>query len=125
MTRNKTFAALATAFAIASTAALAQTAGPGPDFSPLPPDNLRTETAPAPAVTPVQTDNRMLDAYQSSSALPNEPAAPPVATETYTETYVEPAPAPRHRMAFHEPTPRQSTIGNGLFDRRGPNDFGA
>ena len=68
----------------------------------------------------------MLDAYESSNVLNNEPAAPPVATETFSDTYiVEDARAPRHRVTIAEPTPRQSTIGNGLFDRRGPNDFGA
>lgn len=124
MTRTKILTAIGTALAIASTAALAQTT-PGPDFSPMRPDNLGPEFSPMQPDTPVRTDNRALDAYQSSSTLPDEPAAPPVATETYSETYVEPASAPRHRMAIVQPAPRESTIGNGLFDRRGPNDFGA
>lgn len=129
MTRNKTLAAIGTALAIASTAALAQNAGP--DFSPMKPDTYTTEAPPPQADAPVRTDNRMLDAYETSNALPNEPAAPPVAaeppiaTQAYTETYVTSTPAPRHRVEIEPPTPRQSTIGNGLFDRRGPNDFGA
>lgn len=125
MTRNKTLIAFGTALAITSTAALAQTARPGPDFSPLPPDNLRTEAPVAQTDTTVTTHNPMLDAYQSSNPLPNEPAAPPVATETYSQTYVETAPAPGHRFAIAQPAPRESTIGDGLFNRRGPNDFGA
>lgn len=123
MTRNKTLAVFGTALAIASTAALARSAAP--DFSPLPPDTLSTDAAPLQSDTPLRTDNRMLEAYESSNTLANEPAAPPVAVETYRDTYVDTAPAPRHGVAVLQPTPRQSLIGNGLFDRRGPNDFGA
>ena len=124
MTRNKMLAAIGTALTLASTAALAQPAGP--DFSPMMPDTARTEAPPLQTNPAARADNRMLDAYESSNALRDEPAAPPVATETFSDTYVvEDARAPRHGAAIAEPTPRQSLIGNGLFDRRGPNDFGA
>ena len=124
MTRNKTLAAIGIALTVASTAALAR--DDTPDFSPMKPDTYTTDVPPAQTAAPPRTENRMLDAYESSNALRNEPAAPPVATETFSDTYVvEDARAPRHRVTIAEPTPRQSTIGNGLFDRRGPNDFGA
>jgi hypothetical protein len=111
-------------FAIAATtltsaAALAQY---GPDFSPMRPDNLAPPQPQAQVDAPVTTDNRMLDAYAASAApLPGE-------SGDSTSAYSQPAYASQpgdtpHRAPRIEP-PRQSTIGNGLFDRRGPNDFG-
>lgn len=123
MTRNKTFAAIGTALAIASTAALAQRAGP--DFSPMMPDTEQRDAQPPQTDPAARPDNRMLDAYESSNTLRDEPAAPPVAVQPFNDTYVDDAHAPRNGIAITQPTPRQSTIGNGLFDRRGPNDFGA
>ena len=119
MTRTKTLAAIGTALAIASTAALAQPAGP--DFSPMMPDTDQRDAQPSQTDPANRADNRMLDAYQSSNTLRDEPAAPPVEVQPFNDTYVDEAHAPR----ITQPTPRQSTIGNGLFDRRGPNDFGA
>jgi hypothetical protein len=118
------FAAIATA--VIASAALAQE---GPDFSPSQPrgvDPLGTQSAPdapyaapvspAPdlAAPPVTTRNPQLEAYeQSAPPLPAD--AVPVEPRTQT-VIVTPAPII---------APGQSTIGGGLFNRRGPNDFGA
>jgi hypothetical protein len=121
MKRNHvTAVATSITLALAAGAAFAQA---GPDFSPMKPDNfdeLRSQSTPspepaqlapgyeAPATPP---PNRMLDAYESSAVPPDTVAAAPY----------EPSSRPRIAVV----PPRQSTIGNGLFDRRGPNDFGS
>jgi hypothetical protein len=53
----------------------------------------------------------MLEAYES----------PAVPADTIVAAPYERSSPSRARVA----PPRQSTIGNGLFDRRGPNDFGS
>lgn len=116
----------AIALSLATTAALAQS---GPDFSPMKPGGLEQQNA----QPPVTTQNRMLESYEAS--------APPPAVESSATTVYEqpvtvyeappavyPAPGAIHespRARVESQPPRQSTIGNGLFDRRGPNDFGA
>ena len=111
-------------FAVASTAALAQS---GPDFSPMKPrgfDEARTESlSPQPDTRYSQPatpgENRMLDAYESSALqVPAETNEPSVYASPYEEI-------PRDGVVILEGAPRQDTIGNGLFNRRGPNDFGA
>lgn len=123
MKRTK-LAAIAVALAVTSTAAFTQD---GPDFSPMKPRDFdqtqSSERAEAPLAT-TPADNRMLEGYESSNALPGDPASPPVADEA-ASLHAEPAMSPPRRGRVEQPTPRQSTIGNGLFDRRGPNDFGA
>lgn len=120
--KSRTIAAAV--FAIASATALAQS---GPDFSPMKPDNFepsRTEslssqpdtTSSQPAT---QGENRMLDAYESSTL---QTPAETRDTTIYAAPYAE---VPREGVVILEGTPRQETIGNGLFNRRGPNDFGA
>ena len=127
---RKTIIAFASSVAIATTAALAQDTR-APDFSPMQPrlgaqsstlgtyDGMSSASDASPITT--QRDNRMLQGYQSSDLLPGERAAAPVADE-YTPDAVVVAP----RTATVRPAaPSQSFIGNGLFNRRGPNDFGA
>jgi hypothetical protein len=128
--KRKHIAALGTLFAIASTAALAHSA-PGPDFSPMKPRNFeeaqsqgydtpseRATSAPGTApVAPLPEDNRMLRAYEDS-------ASPAPDTQPAPSPYADDA-ARRPRATVTQPTPRESTIGDGLFNRRGPNDFGA
>lgn len=130
--KRKTIA-LASTLVVAATAAVAQV-GPAPDFSPMQPrlaDPNATSTYELNTSTsslPVQTDNRMLQGYESSNLLPGEPAPPPVAIESSVAepVYVTPGPAATGpRVAIVPLAPSQSTIGNGLFNRRGPNDFGA
>lgn len=106
--------------AFATGTALAQ--ANAPDFSPMRPgnnDELQSQssssTQPRYASpgydTPLsQPDNRMLDAYESSAA--------PI-QDTATAPYEE-----RSRPRLRVSPPRQSTIGNGLFNRQGPDDFG-
>jgi hypothetical protein len=108
--------------ALATSAAFAQDRD-GPDFSPMKPggyDELRSQPSPEPApftpshdtyspATPPQ--NSMLDAYEASALPPAGAAAVPYESRSRPRVAVAP--------------PRQSTIGNGLFERRGPNDFGA
>jgi len=113
---------IATAFTLAASAAFAQA---GPDFSPMKPggyDELRSQWSPSPEpalVAPTYEapaappPNRMLDAYESSA----------VPADTAIAAPYEPRSQPRTRPGVVPP--RQATIGNGLFDRRGPNDFGA
>ena len=100
------------AITLASTAALAQS---GPDFGPpLRPGDLeeqRAQPQPTPYERRATTENRMLEAYEASAPQPDEPY-PPQAYET-----------PRERVSTQPPP--QSTIGDGLFERRGPNDFGS
>ena len=96
-----------------STAALAQNRN-GPDFSPMKPDTYdepRSQSSAPQEIAPPQ--NRMLDAYEAS-------AVPQTDSASSSEPY-EPRVHPRLYVA----PPRQSTIGNGLFDRRGPDDFGS
>ena len=132
---RKHIIAAAAAFALTTTAALAQDRA-GPDFSPMKPRNLddtqsqsqaqpsydaQYERAPGTAdLAPgAPTSNRMLEAYEQSGTS-SAPDAPLASGEPATRDY-----APPRRATVTPPTPRQSTIGNGLFDRRGPNDFGA
>jgi hypothetical protein len=122
--KRKHIASIATAFAVslATGAAFAQVAN-GPDFSPMKPGNyeeLPTQSAPAePGYAPPAYEapanppqNRMLEAYESSAA--------PIDTTGTASTYQQPA-----RPGVAVVPARQATIGNGLFDRRGPNDFGS
>ena len=126
MKRNHiTAAAAAVTLALGMGAAFAQDTK-GPDFSPMKPgsyDELRMQSAPSPEPAPLAPSydtsipatppqNRMLDAYESS-------AMPPA--DTIVSAPYESRPHARVAVA----PPRQSTIGNGLFERRGPNDFGA
>jgi hypothetical protein len=122
--KSRTIAAAV--FAVASTAALAQS---GPDFSPMKPDNFDETQAQSRSLssqpdTAYSTpgDNRMLDAYESSTLQPPAESNDSSIYAAPYSTYREP---PREGVVILEGTPRQDTIGNGLFNRRGPNDFGA
>lgn len=133
----------AVALSVATTAALAQS---GPDFSPMKPGGLEEQRAQSPAAPyaargdvvvspepPVTTQNPMLDAYeQSATPAPSRPNAtayerPATVYEPPVTVYEAPATVyeSRPRARVQSQPPRQSTIGNGLFDRRGPNDFGS
>ncbi len=132
MNRKPIVTITAIALSLTAGAALAQS---GPDFSPMkPPSFDQPPGAPSAATSdtvvapepPVTTQNRMLDAYEQSS--------PPAGEASTTTVYERPATAHEApAVAYESPPrarlqpqpPRQSTIGNGLFDRRGPNDFGS
>lgn len=140
---NRKTIAFASTLAFAATAALAQSAS-SPDFSPLQPRILDQQSSSSSYDSAATTDravappdNTMLQGYESSNLRPGEPAAAPLAQETYApQSTRESAPQPsgqyapgstiRERTVRVAPAaPYESTIGNGLFNRRGPNDFGA
>jgi len=116
--------AVATAFTLtlATSAAFAQA---GPDFSPMKPgsyEELRSQSVPTPEAAPAAPayeapatppQNRMLEVYESSAVPADTVIAAPYEQHSHARARVDVVP------------PRQSTIGNGLFDRRGPNDFGS
>ena len=118
---NRKTIALAVTATLTATASLAQS---GPDFSPLPPRNtdpsiaqpsdapyIAPDTASDIAAPPVTTTNPQLQGYESSAPVLAEPDA--VVVESRDTVVAVPAATP------------SATIGAGLFNRRGPNDFGA
>lgn len=119
---RRPIAALGIAIAITSSAALAEE----PDFSPMKPKNWDSIQA------TIESQRR----EEQAQLLRREPAQPAPEVSTYAappETTVYTAPAepyvleerPRVRTAPPAPTTREATIEHGLFNRAGPNDFGA
>ncbi|HET9653285.1 MAG TPA: hypothetical protein VFP36_13880 [Usitatibacter sp.] len=114
------------AVGVASFAAL----GEPPDFSPMRPDSLEGSQAVVESsgteqdAQLVRREPAVVAPGVSTYAATPEPApvyAPP------TDTYVvrEPSRAPARTASPPPPTAAYATIDHGLFNSRGPNDFGA
>ena len=85
---------------------------PGPSFGPLPPSPVQA--------TPAPTTRESVTVYYE------DPAPAPVIVE---RQYIqEPAyvvvPEERENPFFHVDPPAHPTVGHGLFNKRGENDFG-
>jgi len=105
--------------------AFAQVARDAPDFSPMTPRDLDGHAS---SRTGSEQDELLL--REERRQIETTPYGVPAPTETAPSTLPrvaeEPSyvPAPRGMRAV-PPNARDATIGNGLFNRAGPNDFGA
>lgn len=126
MDRRNRIAPFAIAIAAASSAALAEP----PDFSPMNPPALESPQA-AIERSGTEEDAQLLR-REPAPAVPGAstygaPAQPDTLRPAPAGTYVAPPPArTRERTAAPPPpTTAHAMIEQGLFNRRGPNDFGA
>ena len=85
-----------------------------PSFGPLPPQPMNPPVAPLPG--------------ESVTVYYEDPAPAPVIVEreyVREPSYVIERDAPRENPLFHVDPQSRPTIDHGLFNRRGPNDFGS
>jgi hypothetical protein len=106
--------------------AFAQATRDAPDFSPMTPRDLdgyaSSRTGSEQDELLLREERRQVETTPYGVPAPVDTA--PTALPRIAEERTYYAPAPRS-MTSVPPTTRDATIGNGLFNRAGPNDFGA